>query len=150
MQDYKKLEIYSQAKKVTKEIYKVTANFPPSELYGITSQLRRAAVSIGANIAEGCGKYGDKDFLRYLHISIGSLREVHYELELAYELDYIKKEEYTMLDEEIDKLGAMLYLFTKRVENKPKTENWIRKTETILQQLARQLKTPQGPTVLLI
>lgn len=115
MQDYKKLEIYKRAKEISVEVYKITSKFPPQEIYGLTTQLRRAAVSVGANIAEGCGRDGRRDFLRFLYTSLGSLKEVEYQLELAHELKYLEKESYKNFEKQIMELGKMLFSFIKSV-----------------------------------
>ncbi len=85
---YKKLKVYQSAHLLVKEVYKVTAKFPQSELFGLTSQMRRAAVSVVANILEGYGRYGSKELLRFLHIAQGSLAELEYYIELSGDLGY--------------------------------------------------------------
>lgn len=83
MGDYQKLEVWKAAHRLTLGIYRGTAAFPASERFGITSQLRRAAASIAANIAEGCGRNSDNELARFLRISLGSANEVEYFLLLA-------------------------------------------------------------------
>ena len=91
---FRKLIVWQRAHQLALLIYKLTENFPKSEIYGLTSQLRRAAVSVAANIAEGYG-YGRKGQTgRFLSISQGSLSEVEYFLILSLDLDYIKREDY--------------------------------------------------------
>jgi four helix bundle protein len=70
MQDFKNLKVWQKSHELTLEIYKVTASFPKEELFGLTSQIRRASSSISANIAEGCGRQSDADFARFLQIAI--------------------------------------------------------------------------------
>lgn len=94
---YETLEIWKLAVIFAKEIYQVTGKFPKSEVYGLANQLRRAVVSISANIAEGSGATGNKDKLNYLNIAIKSALEVTSELQIAFELDY--------LDQKFVKLG---------------------------------------------
>lgn len=117
MQDFRKLEIYRESKKITVELYLVTSKFPNEEIFGITSQIRRAAASIGANIAEGCGRGTNKDFLRFLYNSAGSLREVEHFLELAKELGYIDGTTHSNLSKRLDCLSRMLFLFIQRLKN---------------------------------
>ena len=88
MSDYRRLEVWKAAHQLTLQIYRVTTVFPRHEQFGLVSQLRRAAVSIGANIAEGSGR-GGKEFARYLAIALGSVNEVEYLLLVATDLGYV-------------------------------------------------------------
>lgn len=92
MFSYESLEIWKNAIVYAKEIYRVTGKFPQSEIYGLVNQLRRAVVSISANIAEGSGATSKKDRFHYLDISIKSALEVTSELRIAFELEYINQE----------------------------------------------------------
>ncbi len=83
MQDFRKLKVWSKAHVLTLDVYKASEAFPREEIYGLTSQLRRASVSIGANIAEGTCRKGDVDFARFLQMAAGSASEVEYHLLLA-------------------------------------------------------------------
>ena len=91
MRDYKKIKAWELAHELVLSVYRSTAHFPSSEQFGVTSQLRRAASSVPANIAEGSGRTTDKDFLRFLDIALGSLKETEYFLLLSKELNYLKK-----------------------------------------------------------
>ena len=73
---YKELEVWKEARKLVKEIYKLTSTFPKSEMYGLTSQMNRCAISIPSNIAEGCTRYSDKDTRKFIDIALGSLAEL--------------------------------------------------------------------------
>jgi len=115
MQDFKKLKIWEKAHSLTLSIYKNTGNFPKSELYGLTSQLRRASASIPANIAEGCGRGGNKELKHFLYIAMGSASELEYHLILSRDLEYLKSEVYNALNEELLKLKKMLNIFIKKV-----------------------------------
>ena len=86
MQDFKKLTVWQKAHLLTVAAYKATEAFPKDELYGLTSQIRRACISIPANIAEGCGREGKVEFNRFLQIALGSATELEYHLLLAYDL----------------------------------------------------------------
>src|SRR5256885_15380606 len=96
---YQKLVAWKLSHQVTLEVYRLTASFPVHERFGLTSQLRRAAYSIAANIAEGSAKRGSREFRRYLDISIGSLSEVAYALHVGMRLEYLSVEEWRALDQ---------------------------------------------------
>ena len=80
MRDHKKLRAFELADEVAVLVYRITAGFPREELYGLTSQMRRAAVSVPSNIVEGCTRDSQKDYLRFLYIAFGSLKELHYQI----------------------------------------------------------------------
>src|SRR3989339_447724 len=101
---FQDLIVWQKAHEFVLEIYGITKNFPQSEIYGLTSQFRRAAVSIAANIAEGFKKTGKADKLRYYNISQGSLEEVRYYLILSRDLGYGNSEKLFSLLEEVSKL----------------------------------------------
>jgi len=86
---YRNLVVWQKSMELTKQIYLITKHFPKEETYGLTSQIRRCAVSIPSNIAEGKGRGGDKEFVRFLQISLGSLYELQTQLELAFSFNYI-------------------------------------------------------------
>ena len=92
MKDYKKLIVWQKAHQNVLNVYKLTMAFPKEEQYGITSQIRRAIVSVANNIVEGCGKYTAKDFANFLQQALGSCQESEYLLLLSYELGFLKKE----------------------------------------------------------
>jgi four helix bundle protein len=83
MKDFRRLKVWEKVHGLTLEIYMVTARFPREEMYGLTSQMRRCSASIGANIAEGCGKRGNNELHRFLYIASGSASELDYHLLLA-------------------------------------------------------------------
>lgn len=89
MRDHTKLRAFELANEIAVLIYKVTKSFPKDELYGLTSQMRRAAVSVPSNIVEGCARESQIEYLRFLEIAFGSLRELHYQYKLAGQLSYI-------------------------------------------------------------
>jgi len=92
--DYKKIVAWQRSHELTLSIYKLTKIFPDDEKFGMTSQVRRAAASVPSNIAEGSGRGTQKDFLRFLYIALGSLKETEYFLLLAHDLDIIGDSEY--------------------------------------------------------
>ena len=96
---------------MTLELYRATADFPKEELYGLTSQIRRAGYSIPANIAEGCGRDGDAELARFLQIAKGSASELEYHLLLSHDLGYISDSEFEQLSQKTTELKQMLTSF---------------------------------------
>ena len=88
MRDHTKLRAFELADQVALLIYRATKKFPKEEVYGLTSQMRRAAVSVPSNIVEGCARESQAEYLRFLEIAFGSLRELHYQFGLARRLGY--------------------------------------------------------------
>lgn len=91
LRTHKDLDVWKEAMKLTKEIYTLTKSFPKEELYGITAQMRRAAVSIPSNIAEGAARATNKEFIQFLHIALGSLSELETQCILAVELELMNQ-----------------------------------------------------------
>jgi four helix bundle protein len=91
MQDFRSLEVWGKAHAATLAVYRATESFPAAERYGLTSQMRRAAASVAANIAEGCGRGSDADFARFLHMALGSASELEYFLLLARDLQFMSQ-----------------------------------------------------------
>ena len=89
MRDHTKLKAFELADEVALLVYKITASFPKEELYGLTSQMRRAAVSVPSNIVEGCARDSQADYQRFLTIAFGSLRELHYQRSLSVRLGFV-------------------------------------------------------------
>lgn len=116
MQDYHDLLVWKEAFAFVKLIYRLASHFPKEEMFGITSQLRRAVVSVVANIVEGRGKNSDKDFLRFLYISKGSLNECQCYLELVLELKFINKEQFMFIDNKRKQVGYLLFKLIKSLE----------------------------------
>ncbi len=117
MQDFKKLTVWNLAHDFVLEIYKMTKSFPKEELYGLASQIQRAAISIPTNIVEGSSRGSNKDFNRFLQISIGSASEVEYLLLLAKDLDYIGKDTSTKLIEKAISIRKMLIALSKKLKD---------------------------------
>lgn len=109
IKSYTDLDIYKESYKLSLEIYKITAKYPKDEIFGLTSQIRRATVSIVLNIAEGYGRQSKEDFKRFLKISLGSNNETITLLELSKDLKYISVEEYTKIKQDYDILGKRIY-----------------------------------------
>ena len=115
MKDFHHLHVWGRSHKLTLAIYAATLKFPREELYGLTSQIRRCAVSVGANIAEGCGKMGNNEFQRYLRIASGSASELDYELLLAKDLGYLAKPDYAKIADELSQIRKMLSSLLRKV-----------------------------------
>ena len=117
MRDHTKLRAYELADEIAVIVYKVTKGFPKDELFGLTSQIRRTAVSVPSNIVEGCARSSQAEYLRFLDIAFGSLRELHYQITLAGKLEYIpettiKELELKMFETE-KVLGALIRSLNK-------------------------------------
>jgi four helix bundle protein len=108
MRDFKKLEVWKKSHELTLTIYELTAGFPSNERYGLTSQLQRAAASIGANLAEGCGRETEADYRRFVQMASGSACEVEYHLMLARDLSLIARDRYEQLNNDINEIKRML------------------------------------------
>ena len=118
MQDYRQLKVWSQSHALVLSVYSATVAFPKTELYGLASQLRRAAVSVPSNIAEGASRSSGNDFARFLEIARGSLGEVEYQLLLAHDLGYIERERSIRLGELVDEVGGMLTNLVRSVRRR--------------------------------
>lgn len=108
MKDFKKLKTWQKGIKLVVDIYKTSQTFPKEELYGLTSQMRRSAISIPSNIAEGAGRNSDKDFNRFLDISLGSSFELETQVIIAKELEFLSDIEFHDLTEKIQEEQKMI------------------------------------------
>ena len=117
MRDFHKLGIWQRSHQLPLDIYKVSKSFPKDELFGLTSQIRRAASSIPTNIAEGCGRASNKDYAHFLQIAIGSASEVEYELLLAHDLEYINDEAFNKLTTEIIAIRKMIIKYQSELKD---------------------------------
>lgn len=102
------------------EVYEVTKNFPPDEKFGLISQIRRAAVSIPANIAEGAARQSDKEFFQFLSIAQGSASELETELLIAQRLNYLSKEKYQTIYNEVNTIARMIVGLSQKVKSRIK------------------------------
>ena len=118
--NYRELIVWQDAIKIAKAVYQLTVKFPKQEMYALADQLRRAAVSVPSNIAEGQARKSPGDFRRFLHISLGSLAEVDTQLVLAQEFGYLSKEDVDPMDEQIQNLRKKLYAL---INTLPSTTN---------------------------
>jgi four helix bundle protein len=108
MKTYTELFVWQKSMELVTTIYRETRNFPKEEVYGLTSQIRRCAVSIPSNIAEGFGRKSQQDFIRFLKISMGSLFELQTLLRIAKNLEYIEESEFNTVFEETREIERML------------------------------------------
>ena len=115
MKDFRQLRVWEKAHHLTLAVYKATAAFPRAELYGLTSQTRRACVSIPANIAGGCGRSGDAELARFLQIAMGSASELEYHLLLARDLNLLNSSDYEHLANGVTEVKRMLTSFIQKL-----------------------------------
>jgi four helix bundle protein len=108
VKDLKELKVWHKAHELTIALYAVSKAFPREEIYGLTSQMRRAAISVGANIAEGCGRRSDGEFVRFLQIARGSASELEYHLLLARDLKFMNQGEHQNLERKLVEVQRML------------------------------------------
>ena len=108
MRDFRELKVWHKAHALTLDVYRATSSFPRDELYGLTSQIRRAAVSVGANIAEGAGKNSRAELARFLQIALGSASELEYHFLLSRDLGYLGLEAYQQLSLQVVEIKKML------------------------------------------
>jgi four helix bundle protein len=119
MQDYRQLKVWQKSHSLVLRIYSATATFPEPERYGLTSQMRRAAASVPANIAEGCGRAGQAELRQFLYISVGSTCELEYFLLLARDLRFLTEKQQAALDASVREIKRMLTGLIQRVEQGP-------------------------------
>jgi four helix bundle protein len=115
---FEKLEVWQEARKISNSIYRLTSWFPNGEMFAMTSQLRRATVSISSNIAEGAGRNSDKDFAHFLEQAYGSLMEVASILHLAADESYVSKPEFAPLLDELERLAKRIAAPNRSLEIK--------------------------------
>ncbi|OHB05084.1 MAG: four helix bundle protein [Candidatus Zambryskibacteria bacterium RIFCSPLOWO2_01_FULL_47_33] len=115
---HKDLIVWQKGIKLCKVIYEVTEKFPKAEIYGITSQMRRSAVSIPSNIAEGRSRNTTKDFLHFLSIALGSASELETQLEIAKELSFLSEHKYIEINRLLAEVSKMTVGLMKKLESK--------------------------------
>jgi len=108
MKTHKDLDVWKTSVEMVTNVYQVTRNFPKEEIYGLTNQMRRAAVSVPSNIAEGAGRNSSKEFIQFLNFSTGSLSELETQLIISYNLKYINDEQKQNMDIQINTIFKML------------------------------------------
>ncbi len=115
MRDYRQFLFWRKSHELAKEVYFFTKKFPRKEVYGISSQLRRATLSIPTNIAEGCGRQSNAEFKRFLTIASGSAAEAEYLLFFAWEISLLQKEQYESLNNKIVEIKKMLTAYNSKI-----------------------------------
>ena len=118
MRDPNKLTVTDQARSLAVEVYRLASDFPASERFGLAAQMRRAAVSVGSNIAEGCGRSGDREFVRFLQIARGSSTELAFQLAVAMDLGLCSSTGHDTVAELIDHVQRMLNRLTASMRQK--------------------------------
>lgn len=117
MHRYKELMAWKLSMEIVKDIYQMTEKFPKHEQFGLTNQIRRSAVSIPSNIAEGAGKNTNGDFGRFLAIAMGSSNELETQLIIACELGYIERKEFKATENKLSRVRNMLFKLQQRLRN---------------------------------
>ena len=115
MKPHKNLKAWSDAILLVKDVYVVTKKFPKEEMFGITSQMRRASLSIPLNIAEGAARTSTKEFVRFLDIAIGSIAELDTLFIISIELNLLTKDEFDLLNSKLDIIGKLIYGLKKKL-----------------------------------
>ena len=116
MQNFRNLQVWKKSHEFTLKIYKITCDFPREEMFGLTSQIRRASSSVATNIAEGCGRSSDAELIRFLYISMGSASESEYLILLSYDLKYINSADMSSLISSIQEIKMMLSALIKTLK----------------------------------
>jgi four helix bundle protein len=119
MQDFRRLDVWRLAHELTLETFRATGGLPPTERYGLSAQMRSAAVSIESNIAEGCGRGSNRDLARFLHIAAGSANELDCQIQIALDLGYLAKENADDLSAKRRRVKQMLTSLLSRVRSTP-------------------------------
>lgn len=114
MHNYKQLEVWSKGIELAASIYDLTKNFPSEEKFGIISQMRRSAVSISSNIAEGAGRNSDNEFRYFLNISFGSCSELETQLIISKKLGYLPAEEFESISKDLTEIQKMVFTLIKK------------------------------------
>ena len=115
MRDFHQVKVWAKAHRLVLNVYRATQRFPSEERFGLTLQLRRAAVSVPSNIAEGCGRSGERELAHFMNIAAGSISEVEYQLILARDLGYVPHDSYNQLNEQVNEVKRMLNSFLQQL-----------------------------------
>ncbi len=115
MRDFHELKVWEKAHRLAISTYEITHSFPTEERFGLSSQIRRAAVSIPTNIAEGCGRSSDPEMTRFMDIAAGSASELEYQILLARDLHYLDQATYEKLTQQVHEVRRMLHAFRKKL-----------------------------------
>jgi four helix bundle protein len=131
MNNFKKLIVWQRAREFVKDIYQVTGKFPKEELFGLTSQIRRATISIALNIVEGSGRGTNKDFAHFLDVAFGSALEVEAQIILSLDLEFITNEESDILNLKIQEIQKMIKKLTDSLRNESKSKSLVSNSLTV-------------------
>ena len=123
MRDFHSLRVWVRSHELVLEVYRATTGFPLHETYGLGSQLRRAAVSVASNIAEGCGRSGDLDFRRFIQMALGSASETEYQVLLARDLGYLESAKHDEIVETVHQVKRMLSKLRDHSVKKPQADS---------------------------
>jgi four helix bundle protein len=137
MQATKNLRVAEHARMLALAVYRLTAAFPQEERFGLTAQIRRSAISVGSNIAEGCGRRGNRELLNFLYIAAGSASELAFQLEISRDFGYCDPSAYEPTVRELEQLQRMLNRLTQYLRSRPAS----RRNEG-----SSRPKSPQPPT----
>jgi len=119
MRDFKELKVWHKAHCFVIDVYKHSRGFPADERFGLTAHLRKSAISVPSNIAEGCGREGDRELSRFLSIAAGSASESEYQLLLARDLGYLQPDDHQVLDNQVNEIKRMLRSFIRTLSQEP-------------------------------
>ena len=119
MRDHRKLRAFELADQLVLLVYEFTRNFPRNEMFGLTSQMRRCAVSVPANIVEGSGRYTENEYVRFLDIAFGSLRELGYYIDLSHRLGFLQHQARSKLEGIHDELSRTLSGLIRSLRKSP-------------------------------
>jgi four helix bundle protein len=115
LRNYEDPDVWQRAHALTVSVYRITDNFPRSEMFGLISQIRRASNSIGANLAEGCGRWGDGELARYVQIAMGSASELQHHLRLARDLGFLRPADHASVLDAVTSVRQMLTAFLQKL-----------------------------------
>jgi four helix bundle protein len=116
MRNYRDLQVWNKAHRLTLDLYRLTKDFPRDEQYGLTNQLRRSALSIGSNLAEGCGRRTSTELARFVRIAMGSASELDYQILVSRDLGFMKDEDFNASISSLTEVRKMLFAFLSSVE----------------------------------
>lgn len=117
MKPHRNLKAWNESISLVKDVYCITKSFPKEELFGITSQMRRASLSISLNIAEGAARTSKKEFVRFLDIAIGSISELDTIFFISFELEFLSEEEFNFLNYKLETIGKLTYGLKRKLIN---------------------------------
>lgn len=145
MRDHTKLKAFELADEVALLVYRMTTGFPKEEQYGLTSQIRRAAVSVPSNIVEGCARDSQADYLRFLTMAFGSLRELRYQLGLSNRLEYLRYQDWAPIDSKIVETEKVLIGLIRSLRDGWKPSAFGLQPHTWFYHPVRTVKEPMSP-----